>query len=132
MIAAKEPLTIKGVLKLTTSVGENVKFFEFERGSLATKPIFNSDGTDGGDMNVGKVGDNGFKINWAVFGKFGSGEFLNIGIFLDVTGNGDVDQGADVSFDTGASFGENSLISRGVKNHGVVATDGSILGDNDG
>ena len=49
-------------------------------------------------MDVGEVGDGGFKINGAVFGKTGSGKVLNKGRFFDVTGDGDVDEGADVGF----------------------------------
>ena len=91
LVAAKEPFFSQSVGKVSIGVGEDVEFFEFEFGGPKAKPVFDSDGAGGGDVDIRKVGESGMKVNWTVFGKFGSGETLNFGILFDGAGDGDVD-----------------------------------------
>ena len=83
-------------------------------------------------MDVRIVGDNGFKIDRTVFQEGRGGKLPNLGVFFNITGNGNVDESADIGLDGSAVLIDSDAIVGGVKNHGIVATSGGIVGSDDG
>ena len=104
LVAAKEPLAIQGILESSGCVREDVDFFQRKNIGFLTEPVFDRNGTDGGNVNVGEIGDDGFEVNGAEFRKFGGGEFIDLGVLFDRAGDGDVNEGADVGLN-GATTG---------------------------
>ena len=64
--------------------------------SFATEPIFDSNGTDRLDMDIGGVFDGGTQVNRAKFRKLRSGKRSGGGGLIDIAGDGARQEGGDM------------------------------------
>ena len=90
-VAAKKEFFIEIVGIIEGGIRKDIFLIEGEFGGFTTEPVGDVDGTDGGNMDIGKVGNGSFKIYRSVFGKFGSGKLFDFGVLGNITGDGDID-----------------------------------------
>ena len=79
-------------------------------------------------MNVGKISDDGFKVDRTKFRKTRGSEFFDLSVFFNIAGDSDIDQSANVGLNSGTGGIKDSAGVRRVENHGIMTTGEGIVG----